>query len=131
MEIKKEKDVVILTPTEQDLADVQVTARVVEQLLKEEGENKIVVDLSRIVQIHSLQIGTLVTLHVLCYENVAIMKLANANDRLKSLLRMVGLETLMEMHHGVDVAAESFGPSTLAEGPRQRRGAVDPRVKRR
>ena len=131
MEIKKTKDVVVLIPTEEDLANVQATARLVERLLKEDGANRIVVDLSRMEQVHSLQIGTLVTLHVLCYENVAVMKLANANDKLKSLLRMVGLEALMEMHHGVDVAAESFGPPRVAAGPGPRPSAVDPRVKRR
>ena len=129
MDIRKEKDVVILTPTEEDLADAQGTAKLVEQLLKDEGENKFVVDLSRVEKIYSLQIGTLVTVHVLCYENVALMKLANANDKLKALLRMVGLEALMEMHHGTDVAAASFGPPALAEGA-QRPSPVDPRVKR-
>lgn len=130
MEIKKDKDVVVLTPTEEDLADPQGTARIVEQLLKEDGENKIVVDLSCAELLDSLQIGTLVTLHVLCYENVAVMKLANASDKLKSLLRMVGLEALMEMHHGIDVAAASFGPPGELRGPARRRAPADPRVKR-
>jgi len=131
VQIRKDKDVVVLTPTAEDLANVRGTARIVEQLLKEEGENRIVVDLSQVERVHSLQIGTLVTLHVLCYENVAVMKLANVSDKLKSLLRMVGLESLMEMHHGVDVAAESFGPPQEAVGRTPRKGPVDPRVKRR
>jgi anti-anti-sigma factor len=131
VEIKKDNDVVVLTPTEEDLANVQATAWMVEQLLKEDGENKIIVDLSRIERVHSLQVGALVTIHVLCYENVAVMKLANASEKLKSLLRMVGLESLMAMHHGVDVAAESFGPSQEARGKLRRKGPVDPRVKRR
>lgn len=131
MEIRKDNDVVVLTPTEEDLANVPGTARVVEELLKEDGESQIIVDLSQIERIHSLQIGALVTIHVLCYENVAVMKLANASEKLKSLLRMVGLESLMEMHHGVDVAAESFGPSREAQAHSRRKGPVDPRVKRR
>ena len=131
MQIKKDKDVVVLTPTAEDLANVRGTARIVEQLLKEDGENRIVVDLSQMQQVHSLHIGTLVTLHVLCYENVAVMKLANVSQKLKSLLRMVGLEALMEMHHGVDVAAESFGAPRVAEGQAHRKGPVDPRVKGR
>lgn len=129
MEISKEKDVVVLTPTEADLADALGTARVVEQLLRDEGENKIVVDLRLVENIYSLQIGTLVTIHVMCYENVAVMRLANANEKLKALLRMVGLEALMEMHHGSDVATQSFGTSGPGPGPR-RDGPVDPRVKR-
>ena len=62
-----------------------------------------------IENIYSMQIGTLVTMHVLCYENVAFMKLANASEKVKNLLRMVGLEAMMEIHHGVDVALQSFG----------------------
>ncbi|MCY3022541.1 MAG: STAS domain-containing protein [Planctomycetota bacterium] len=129
VEITKEKDVVILQVTEDDLADPQRTSSVIEQLLREDGENKIVVDLSRVQNIYSLQIGTLVTIHVLCYENVAVMKLAGANQKLRELLRMVGLEALMEMHHGTGVAVESFGPPAGEQGVR-RDGPLDPRVKR-
>ena len=75
------------------------------------------------------QIGTLVTIHVLCYENVAVMKLAGANQKLRELLRMVGLEALMEMHHGTGVAVESFGPPAGEQAVR-RDGPCDPRVKR-
>jgi hypothetical protein len=57
------------------------------------------------------------------------MKLANVNDKLKALLRMVGLEALMEMHHGTDVAMQSFGPPAVESGAR-RQGPSDPRVKR-
>jgi anti-anti-sigma factor len=122
----------VLTPNEADLANVQGTALTVEQLLKEDGESRIIVDLSRVEKMYSLQVGALVTIHVLCYENVAVMKLANVNDKLKSLLRMVGLESLMEMHHGVDVAAESFGPPRGAtRQAASREGLVDPRVKKR
>jgi len=131
VEIRKDKGVVVLTPTEEDLEDALCTTRAVEELIKEEGELKFVVDLSLLEQVHSLQIGTLVAVHVLCYENVAVMKLANASEKLKALLRMVGLEALMEMHHGVNVAAQSFGPPPGAGDRVQSRGPVDPRVKGR
>ncbi len=112
----------ILTITEADLNDPRNTSNIVEDLLKVDGETKIVADLSKIQNIYSLQIGTLVTIHVLCYENVAVMKLAGASEKVKNLLRMVGLESMMEMHHGADIAAQSFGPP--GSGP------TDPRLKR-
>ena len=80
-----------------------------------------------------MQIGTLVTMHVMCYENVAVMKLAGANEKVKNLLRMVGLETMMEMHHGSEVATQSFG-TAAPEGAQPalkplRNRPADPRVK--
>jgi len=119
MELRKDKDVCILKITSDDLSDPRETSRVVEDLLTVDGEKKLIVDLSEIETIYSLQIGTLVTLHCLCYENVAIMKLAGANERVKDLLRMVGLETLIEIHHGTEVARQSFGtPPSKPSDPR-------------
>lgn len=128
MEVRKDKGVVILTLAEEDLNDPKTTSRIVEDMLKIDGETRIVADLSKIQNIYSLQIGTLVTIHVLCYENVAVMKLAGASDKVKNLLRMVGLESMMEMHHGTDVAAQSFGPRPNPGAPVG--GPADPRVKR-
>lgn len=139
MEISKDKDVVVLKLQVEDLSDPGRTSRVVEKLLREDGERKIVADLSRIENIYSVQIGTLVTIHCMCYENVAVMKLAGANEKIKTLLRMVGLETLMELHHGASVAVESFGSACPAVsgagiegGTQNERPAkpLDPRVKR-
>lgn len=109
MEIQKIKDVVILKLVEDDLSDPHNTSLIVENLLKVDGEKRFVIDLSAVASIYSIQIGTLVTMHVLCYENVAIMKLAGVNDKVRNVLRIVGLEALMEMHHGTEVALESFG----------------------
>jgi hypothetical protein len=57
----------------------------------------------------SLQIGTIVSLHLIAYENVAVMKLAGVQNRVKFLLQLIGLDKLMEMHHGAEVAVASFG----------------------
>ena len=89
MEVRKDQGVVFLTITEEDLNDAKGTSNIVEDLLKNDGETRIVADLSKVQNIYSLQIGTLVTIHVLCYENVAVMKLAGATDKVKNLLRMV------------------------------------------
>ncbi len=129
MEIRKERDVVIIQLEADDLSDPKRMSDVLENLLCVEGERKIVADLSRIDAIYSIQIGTLVTLHVMCYENVAVMKLAGATEKVKNLLRMVGLETLMEFHHGAEVAAQSFG-RTLPPGSKSKPGSpADPRVR--
>jgi len=109
MQVKKIDNVVVLTPTEKDLEGQKYACGIVESLVKLDGESRIIVDLIEIENIYSMQIGTLVTMHVLCYENVAFMKLANASEKVKNLLRMVGLEAMMEIHHGVDVALQSFG----------------------
>src|SRR5579862_1044592 len=117
MEIQKIKDVVILKMVEDDLSDPRNTSRLIENLLKVDGEKKFIVDLSAVQSIYSLQIGALVTMHVLCYENVAILKLTGVNDKVRNILRIVGLETLMEMHHGTEVAIESFGKRKEPSGP--------------
>jgi anti-anti-sigma factor len=109
MLVQKVPGAVILVPTEKDLENQKQACAVVENLVKMDGESRVVVDLGQIENIYSMQIGTLVTMHVLCYENVAFMKLANVSEKVKNLLRMVGLEAMMEIHHGVDVALQSFG----------------------
>ncbi|MCW8132889.1 MAG: STAS domain-containing protein [Planctomycetota bacterium] len=109
MEIKKTKDIVVLRLKSADLTHIQETSDIVEDLLKVDGERKFVADLAEVHQINSLQAGALVTLHLLCYENLAVMKLAGVNEKVKIVLRLIGLDKLMEMHHGADVASQSFG----------------------
>jgi anti-anti-sigma factor len=135
MEIRKDGAVVIVSLNEEDLNDPKNTAGVVENLLTMDGENKIIIDLSAVENIYSMQIGTLVTIHVLCYENVAVMKLAGAKKKVREILKMVGLETMMEMHHGADVAMQSFASQSTAPAVRDNPLPVlenlpkDPRVK--
>jgi len=111
MEIKKTKDVVLVRLSPQDLTAIQETSEILEDLLKVDGERKFVADISAIKQINSLQAGALVTLHLLCYENLAVMKLAGVQEKVKVVLQLIGLDKLMEMHHGPDVASASFGKS--------------------
>lgn len=110
MQLRKEKDRVVLFMTTRDLEDPVTTSRLLEELLIVECEKRIVADLGGIDHMHSMQVGTLVMMHVLCYENVAVMTLARVNERVKQLLRMVGLDSMMEIHHGAAVARESLGP---------------------
>jgi anti-anti-sigma factor len=132
MQVSKEDGVVVLKLLPADLSDPRQMSALMEKLLVEDGERRIVADLRQIESIYSMQIGALVTMHVMCYENVAVMKLAGANEKVKNLLRMVGLETMMEMHHGPEVAAQSFGeaaPDEVKPVIKPRRGQTDPRVK--
>jgi anti-anti-sigma regulatory factor len=135
MECYKDKDVVIMKLTNEDLDNPQKSLNILESLLRDEYERKFVADLSKMEAIYSIQIGTLVSMHVMCYENVAVMKLAGASDKVKELLRMVGLEAMMEMHHGAAVAAQSFGPPTgnspklMPETQKRQPRPGDPRVK--
>lgn len=117
MDIQKDKDIITLTLTVDDLNDPRGMFRVLEKMLKQDGERKIIADLSQIESIYSLQIGTLVTMHVMCYENIAVMKLAGTKKKVREVLRSVGLETLMEMHHGTDVAKESFASLSGTDFP--------------
>lgn len=110
MQIQKVKDVIMLHMTPEDLSCPHETSRVVETLLREDGERKFVANLSNVPDLMSLQAGTLFTLHALCYENVAILKLSGANKKVKMILRLIGLDKIIEIHHGKDVALESFGP---------------------
>lgn len=116
MEIRKRKAIVTLRMTAEDLSNPQDTSDIVEDLLQVDGERKFIIDLAAVPLLSSLQIGTLVTIHLLCYENLALMKLANVSERAKVVLKLVGLDKIMETHHGKDVVAESFGDSPEKAG---------------
>ncbi|HLX63895.1 MAG TPA: hypothetical protein VKX17_21670 [Planctomycetota bacterium] len=98
----------IFTLSKEDLSAPVPTLAALEREIKDECAQQIVADLEIIESIYSLQIGTLVAMHVMCYENLAVMKLASVNNHVKNQLRLVGLDKLMEMHHGKQVAVESF-----------------------
>jgi len=105
---KNGKDLVFVL-TKEDLSQTVQTLSIVENIIKEDGAIRVVADLQAIQSIFSLQIGTLVAMHVLAYENVAVMKLANVNEHVKNQLRLVGLDQIMEIHHGPNAVVDSFG----------------------
>jgi anti-anti-sigma factor len=117
MEVRKQGDVVVMRLSAQDLSKPQDTSEVLEQLIKMDGERKFVADLTGLSYLTSLQCGTIVTLHLLCYENLAVMKLAGVSEKAKVVLRLIGLDQLMEIHHGAEVAKASFGASTPSNTP--------------
>ncbi len=109
MNVRKIDKDLVFDLTKEDLSKTVQTLTMVERIIKEEGAMHVVANLETIESIYSLQIGTLVAMHVLCYENVAVMKLANVNEHVKNQLRLVGLDQIMEIHHGVNAALDSFG----------------------
>lgn len=108
MKIEKSGSVVVLTIVKEDLSNPQHASKVLEELIQSEGQRNFVADLSKLDQISSLQVGAIVTLHLICYENLAVLKLANVSTPILKVLKLVGLDKLMEMHHGVNVARQSF-----------------------
>ena len=109
MEWQKERGVVTLRLTAEDLSHPHETVSALEDLLSE-GERRFVADLGALSCVTSLQAGTLFSLHALCYENLAILKLAGAVKKVNVILRLIGLDKIMEFHHGREVALASFGP---------------------
>jgi anti-anti-sigma regulatory factor len=109
MKISRDGTAAIFQFTREDLSLIIPTLAAVETELKEECAQVIVADLAAFESIYSLQIGSLAAMHVLCYENLAVMKLMNVHEHVKQQLTLVGLDKLMELHHGAGVAKESFG----------------------
>jgi anti-anti-sigma regulatory factor len=109
MLIEKVGTATVFSLSKEDLSMPMPTLAALEHEIRDECAQHIVADLESIHSIYSLQIGTLVAMHVTCYENVAVMKLANVNEHVKNQVKLVGLDKLMEMHHGRAVAVESFG----------------------
>ena len=109
MDVRKIDKDLVFDLTQEDLSKTVQTLAMVERFIKEDGAMRVVANLETIESIYSLQIGTLVAMHVLCYENVAVMKLANVNEHVKNQLRLVGLDQIMEIHHGISAALDCFG----------------------
>jgi len=104
-----------------DLSDPPPLHKRFEELIIHEGERKLLVDLSEVSYMSSLQIGAVVGLHVLAYENLAVIKFVGLHQRVKTLFELLGVDTLLDMHYArAKSALESFGvydPEWDAPGP--------------
>jgi len=109
MKTSKEKNIFVVELTSKDLADPVSLNEAFERFILEQEERRIVVDLSGIEYLTSLQIGAVVGLHIMAYENVTICKFAGMSEKVKMLFRLLGIDTLIEMHYGRAQALESFG----------------------
>jgi len=90
-----------------DLSQIGETLAALEALLREENVQRVIANLQDLASIYSIQIGTLVAMHVKCYENLAVMSLANVHPHVRNQLEMVGLDKLMSFRHGLD-AGQGF-----------------------
>ncbi len=84
-----------------------------EELIFDRGERRIVVDLSGVTMLTSLMIGILVSIHLLAYENVVVLSFDNMHEKIATLFRMIGVDSLVDAHY----------PST---GPARGAGAERP-----
>lgn len=99
MDFSEADGVLTVTVAQADLEDPVAFYSAIEQLIVEQGERRISIDLSDIEMLTSLMIGTLVSVHLLAYENVVVLTLDGLHERMKALLRLIGLDKLMEAHH--------------------------------
>ena len=85
--------------TEQDLDEPAEVYSVFKELILDRGERRITVDLSEVRTLTSLMIGTLVSLHLLAYENVVVLTFEGMHERVRTLLGMIGVDKLVEAHY--------------------------------
>jgi len=105
----KEKGVLVVELTSADLSDPVTLNEKFEQFIVYDEERRIVIDLGELEYLTSLQIGAVVGLHIMAYENVTMMKFAGLSEKVKMLFRLLGVDTLIEMHYGRAQALLSFG----------------------
>jgi anti-anti-sigma regulatory factor len=86
--------------TEGDIASPVDLHQAFEKFIIHEGDRRIVVDLSDVRALTSLMIGTLVSLHLLAYENVVVLTFENMHPRITALFKLIGVDKLMELHYG-------------------------------
>ena len=92
----------------EDLFDPVKTIAEVTETLSGGEYPRVMIDLAGITYVQSIQIGTLVAIHMVAYENLSIIRYVNISPRIKELLVTVGLDKLVESHHGEKVMRDSF-----------------------
>ena len=111
MEVCKLQGVVVIRPTPRELEDIAITTGAVERLLTQAQERKFVVDLGAMDIIFSIQIGTLVAIFVMCREHQAGMRIVTANQKVKALLGLVGLDKMIEVYPELGAAIRGTAPA--------------------
>ncbi len=76
--------------------------------LLDEGKKNIVVDLSDVKFMNSSGIGMLITAYTTMKNGGGQLKLANATDKINSLLVITKLITIFDHYESVDAAVKSF-----------------------
>jgi anti-anti-sigma regulatory factor len=99
MKNEKRGNVLIVSLNQKDMADPIGLHSEFERLIMEEGFRRITVDLSGVKDMQSLQLGCLVGLHLLAYENATILTFENVSPRVRMLFKLIGIDTLLEYHY--------------------------------
>jgi anti-anti-sigma regulatory factor len=94
--------------TEADLNNPVMLHSIFEDFIFNEGDRRITLDLSSVSMLTSLMIGTLVSLHLLAYENVVVLTFQGLHEKILSLFRLIGVDKLIEAHY---TAPGSSGPT--------------------
>ena len=116
MEIRRDGGITFVRLTGADLADPVNLHKKFEAAVIFEGDRKLLVDLSAVSYMNSTQIGAVVGLHCLAYENLAVVKFVGLGERIAMLFRLLGVDTLLDMHYArAKSALESFGVYGPAE----------------
>ena len=100
MKIERQGQEIVVQLSQDDLADPVALHAAFEQLILEEGARRLAVDLGTVTDMQSLQLGALVALHLLAYENAAMMRFVNVSEKIKMLFKLLGIDTLLEFHYG-------------------------------
>lgn len=124
MELKEERGVYMIRLNGSDLSDPLSLHKRFEEIIIHDGARRILVDLSDVSYMNSMQIGAVVGLHVLAYENLSVVKFVGLHDRIMNLFKLLGVDTLLDMHYArARSALQSFGLYTAPEGERGSREA--------
>ena len=95
-----------IAPT--DLKDPQKANAYFEKLLRVEERKRLLVDISTVKDATSLMIGALLSLHLLAYENLAILKFTGLSPKIQMLFKLLGVDKVIEAHYGIEEAMKSF-----------------------
>jgi len=108
MEYDKVDDVLVIKFSQAEITDPACVRKVFEQSVLEKKEKKLVVDLSAVESLDSTGIGLLVSGHVLACIEQAKLVVAGAKDRIRELLKMTNLDTLLTLRPTVAEAVKAF-----------------------
>ena len=87
-----------------DLSDPLTLHKRFEEVIIHDGARKLLVDLSDVSYMNSMQIGAVVGLHVLAYENLSVVKFVGLHERILNLFKLLGVDTLLDMHYAIALA---------------------------
>ena len=99
MEESRDDGVLTVRITQADLAEPTDLYLAFSDMIFERGELRIRANLSGVSSLDSLQIGTLVSIHLLAYENVVVLSFEGVSERMRALFKLIGVDNLIEAHY--------------------------------